>query len=122
MLFNLFTFCGVIFVQFLKNVEKGVEILRAAVEKDKVSYCCEFKTNATGVCDKNFWIPFLFQNNSRLRLQLIDLYMNQTPVNEEAIVKVMDEVIDQESEVEKKLLFAQRKLEFLEEFSENSIS
>lgn len=48
--------------------------------------------------------------------------MNQTSVNEEEIVKVMDEVIDQENEVEKKLLFAQRKLEFLEEFSENSIS
>lgn len=48
--------------------------------------------------------------------------MNQTTVNEEEIIKVMDEVINNENEVEKKLLFAQRKLEFLEEFSNNTIS
>lgn len=55
----------------------------------------------------------------RLTLQLIDVHMYKNPVDTSAVVAIMDNVIEKTEDLDKKLLFAQRKLEFLEEFSDN---
>lgn len=51
-------------------------------------------------------------------MQLIDVYLSKSPVDSDEIVSVMDDVVKTEEDSEKKLLFSQRKLEFLEEFAE----
>ncbi|XKL64507.1 hypothetical protein PGB90_004593 [Kerria lacca] len=81
--------------KILNDTEKGINILKTAIDNDK--------------------------SNSRLRLQLIDVYMNKIPVDVPEILNIMDDVIEKEEDSEKKLLFAQRKLEFLEEFSDDCV-
>lgn len=48
--------------------------------------------------------------------------MNKNPIESDEIVTIMDAVINAEQDNEKKLLFAQRKLEFLEEFAEECVA
>lgn len=75
----------------LKDVEKAQEVLKTAITKDL--------------------------NNPRLYLQLIDLTLQKENVSESEIVEIIDSFLEKEStEVDQKTLFAQRKLEYLEDF------
>ncbi|EEB13152.1 pre-mRNA-splicing factor clf-1, putative [Pediculus humanus corporis] len=76
--------------KILNDVEKAVSILRKAVEKDK--------------------------DNTRLYLQLIDMGLQKTPIDENSIISILDQFLNKEGEPEQKLMFAQRKIEFLEDF------
>ncbi|XP_012538436.1 pre-mRNA-processing factor 39 isoform X3 [Monomorium pharaonis] len=74
------------------DVDKAIKVLMKATDKDK--------------------------DNPRLYLQLIDLGMQRTPVDTEEIVGYMDMFIEREhADLEQRVLFAQRKVEFLEDFS-----
>ncbi|XP_076656718.1 pre-mRNA processing factor 39 isoform X1 [Halictus rubicundus] len=74
------------------DVDKAIKVLLKATEKDK--------------------------DNPRLYLQLIDLGMQRTPVDTQEIVGYMDMFIEREhADLEQRVLFAQRKVEFLEDFS-----
>lgn len=56
-------------------------------------------------------------NNTRVALQLIDLLLQRDDVVPEEVIKVMDHFMARETiEPEQKVLFAQRKVEFLEDF------
>lgn len=76
--------------KILNDVEKAVSILKKAVEKDK--------------------------DNTRLYLQLIDMGLQKTPIDEDSIISILDQFLSKEGEPEQKLMFAQRKIEFLEDF------
>lgn len=78
-------------LKLMKNMEKAIEIINTAITKDP--------------------------NNHRLYLQLIDLTLQKDGIDEESVVKFIDTFIGNDSiEVDQKALFAQRKLEFLEDF------
>ena len=58
------------------------------------------------------------KDNPRLYLQLIDLGLQRNPVDTEEVVGYMDMFIEREhADLEQRVLFAQRKVEFLEDFS-----
>lgn len=42
--------------------------------------------------------------------------MERTPMNETAIIDILDQAIARDGDPEQKIMFAQRKLEFLEDF------
>ncbi|KAI4484640.1 hypothetical protein M0804_007206 [Polistes exclamans] len=74
------------------DVDKAIKVLLKATEKDK--------------------------DNPRLYLQLIDLGLQRNPVDTQEIVGYMDMFIEREhADLEQRVLFAQRKVEFLEDFS-----
>lgn len=78
-------------LKICKSSEKAFEILTKAIEKDN--------------------------SNPRLYLQLIDLQLQKDGVSEKEVLDFIDQFLNRESaEVEQKVLFAQRKLEFLEDF------
>lgn len=55
--------------------------------------------------------------NTRIALQVIDLALQRDPIDEKEILEVLETFMGQESlEPDQKLLFAQRKVEFLEDF------
>lgn len=59
--------------------------------------------------------------NSRLALQIIDLALQRATVNDGEVLEVLEGFMNQDGlDIEQKLLFAQRKVEFLEDFG-NSI-
>jgi len=72
------------------DIDKAMAVLRKALEKDK--------------------------DCARLYLQLVSMEMEKQPMDEAAVVAVLDEYLARENEPEQKLLFAQRKVEFLEDF------
>lgn len=78
------------------DVEKAISILNKAVEKDK--------------------------DNPRLYLQLIDMGLQQNPLNEDDIISIIDQFLTRDTEPEQKVLFAQRKVEFLEDFGNDILS
>lgn len=78
-------------LKLLKNMDKALEILTTAITKDA--------------------------NNPRLYLQLIDLTLQKDDVTENVIVELIDQFLEKESaDADQKVLFAQRKLEYLEDF------
>lgn len=78
-------------LKLLKNRDKALEILKTAISKDS--------------------------NNPRLYLQLIDLTLQQDDVTETEITDLIDSFLEKESaDADQKVLFAQRKLEYLEDF------
>lgn len=78
-------------LRVLKDLEKAQEVLKTAISKDP--------------------------NNPRLYLQLIDLTLQKEDVCESEIIEIIDSFLDKEStDSEQKVLFAQRKLEYLEDF------
>lgn len=80
-------FCYVI----VKDITKAQEILKSAITKDP--------------------------NNPRLYLQLIDLTLQKENVTEKEIIDIIDMFLEKENtEPEQKVLFSQRKLEYLEDF------
>lgn len=74
----------------MNNIEKSIEILESGLEKDK--------------------------DNTRLYLQLIDMCLQKSPVDEEKIIGILDKFLEKEGDAEQKVMFAQRKIEFLEDF------
>ncbi|XP_057669540.1 pre-mRNA-processing factor 39 [Diorhabda carinulata] len=75
----------------IKDLEKAHAILKSAIVKDR--------------------------NNPRLYLQLIDLTLQKPGVTEKEVTEVIDLFLNKEStDPEQKILFAQRKLEYLEDF------
>ena len=77
--------------KIMKNFECAMKLLKGALVKDPM--------------------------NTRLALQIIDLALQRDEVNEKEILAVLDSFMTQESlDPEQKLLFAQRKVEFLEDF------
>lgn len=77
--------------RILKNVDKSLEVLNTALTKDP--------------------------NNPRLYLQLIDMTMQKEIPYERDVVQLIDTFLEKESlDMDQKILFAQRKLEFLEDF------
>lgn len=73
------------------DLDGGIVILRAALEKDT--------------------------SNGRIVLQMIDLALQRDTVDESEVVKIMDDFMLTEGlDPEQRVLFAQRKVEFLEDF------
>ncbi|KAH0556595.1 pre-mRNA-processing factor 39 [Cotesia glomerata] len=78
--------------KFKNDIDKAVKVLLKAADKDK--------------------------ENPRLYLQLIDLGLQRNPVDTKEIIGYMDMFIEREHvDLEQRVLFAQRKVEFLEDFS-----
>lgn len=78
-----------------KDLQAGLTILKSALEKDP--------------------------SNARLVLQMIDLALQREVVDEEEVVSIMDSFMTREGmDPEQKVLFAQRKVEFLEDFGSTS--
>uniref|UniRef100_A0AAR5QFG4 Pre-mRNA-processing factor 39 n=1 Tax=Dendroctonus ponderosae TaxID=77166 RepID=A0AAR5QFG4_DENPD len=78
-------------LRILKDFEKAQEILKLAISKDA--------------------------NNPRLYLQLVDLTLQKENIKEEEVCEVIDEFLEKDSaDADQKALFAQRKLEYLEDF------
>lgn len=63
------------------------------------------------------------EKNAKLYIQLLDIYMHQKPLNESKIVEIFDATLTQEKgkmlSDKHRLLFSQRKAEFLEDFGSN---
>ncbi|XP_023721821.1 pre-mRNA-processing factor 39 isoform X3 [Cryptotermes secundus] len=78
------------------DIEKAVSILNKAVEKDK--------------------------DNPRLYLQLIDMGLQVNPLDENNIIFIIDQFLSRDTDPEQKVLFAQRKVEFLEDFGSDILS
>lgn len=73
------------------NLEGGLTVLKSALEKDP--------------------------GNARLVLQMIDLVLQRSEVDENEVVTIMDNFMNRDGiEPDQKVLFAQRKVEFLEDF------
>ncbi|KAK7789474.1 hypothetical protein R5R35_012343 [Gryllus longicercus] len=72
------------------DVEKAILVLNKAVEKDR--------------------------ENPRLYLQLIDMGLQRSPLNESEILCIIDQFLNRDADPEQKVLFAQRKVEFMEDF------
>lgn len=77
--------------KIINNGEKAMEVLKKALDKDTT--------------------------NTRIALQIVDLALQRPKVDENEVLQVLDKFVQQENlDVEQKLLFAQRKVEFLEDF------
>ncbi|XP_050429270.1 pre-mRNA-processing factor 39-like [Adelges cooleyi] len=60
------------------------------------------------------------QKSSRLLLQLIEIKMNDDPMDINAVVELIDKILNMKSiEVEQQVVYAQRKVEYLEEFGKD---
>lgn len=58
--------------------------------------------------------------NVRIPLQMIDLAMQRPAVDDQEVIEIMDRVLDREDlDTEQRVLFAQRKVEFLEDFGKS---
>lgn len=77
------------------DLDAGLSILKAALEKDP--------------------------GNTRVALQMIDLALQRTNVNETEVIEIMDSFMSRENlEADQKVLFTQRKVEFLEDFGSSA--
>ena len=78
-------------LKIFKNLNRAIEILKEAIDKDP--------------------------SNPRLYLQIIDLSMHKEVLVEDEVVSYINKFMaNSDVDVEQKALFAQRKLEFLEDF------
>ena len=78
-----------------QDLEGGLKVLRLALDKDNA--------------------------NTRVALQMIDLVLQRPAVDEDEVVLIMDKFMARENiEPEQKVLFAQRKVEFLEDFGSSA--
>lgn len=80
----------------MNKIKKAIEVLTEIINKDKDN----------------------MQDNARLLLQLIELKMSEKPLNEKSVIQVFDEILSMSSvNLEQKILFSQRKLEFIEDYT-----
>lgn len=78
------------------KIDKAIEIITEIINKDKDN----------------------MQDNARLLLQLIELKMGVKPLNEKLVIQILDEILSMSSvNLEQKILFSQRKLEFIEDYT-----
>lgn len=76
------------------DLNESMKILKSALEKDP--------------------------SNTRVVLQMIDLALQRPQVNEEEVIQIMDDFLARENiDIDQKVLFAQRKVEFLEDFGKS---
>lgn len=62
------------------------------------------------------------QKSCRLLLQLIEIKMSDNPMDVDAIVKLIDSILNLKSiEIDQQVLYAQRKVEYLEEFGKDIV-
>lgn len=61
-------------------------------------------------------------DSTRLSLQLVSMEMERSPMDETAIIDILDQAIARDGDPEQKIMFAQRKLEFLEDFGNDIVS
>lgn len=60
------------------------------------------------------------QKSSRLLLQIIEIKTNDNPMETNAIIKLFDSILNLDYiDVEQQMIFAQRKVEYLEEFAKD---
>lgn len=62
---------------------------------------------------------FLFQDNPKLHLQVIDYEYQRPSLNEQELSDILDRAINANVSLEYKVAFSQRRLEFLEDFGSN---
>ncbi|XP_026808490.1 LOW QUALITY PROTEIN: pre-mRNA-processing factor 39-like [Rhopalosiphum maidis] len=83
------------------KIDKAIELITEIINKDKDN----------------------MQDNARLLLQLIELKMSVKPLNEKSVIQIFDEILSMSSvNLEQKILFSQRKLEFIEDYTCDYIS
>ncbi|XP_070503379.1 pre-mRNA-processing factor 39 isoform X2 [Chironomus tepperi] len=92
---NISSSLAIKFARFLNKVkhefDRAMDVLKNALEKDTT--------------------------NTRLALQIVDLALQRDNVNEKEVLEVLDRFMQQDNlDIDQKLLFAQRKVEFLEDF------
>lgn len=75
--------------KIMNNYDKAMEVLKAALANDST--------------------------NTRIALQIVDLALQRPKIDEKEVLDILDQFIQQEN-ADQKLLFAQRKVEFLEDF------
>ena len=74
------------------------------------------------ICQRLLTNPacLLFQDNHKLYLQLIDVEYGKSKVSEAVMAELFDRCIRSELELEHRVAFSQRKLEFLEDFGSSA--
>lgn len=78
------------------KIDKAIEVITEIINKDKDN----------------------MQENARLLLQLVELKMSVKPLNEKSVIQIFDEILSMSSvNLEQKILFSQRKLEFIEDYT-----
>lgn len=78
------------------KINKAIEVITEIIVKDKDN----------------------MQDNARLLLQLVELKMSVEPLDINSVVRLFDEILEMSSaNLEQKILFAQRKLEFIEYYA-----
>lgn len=92
---NISSSLAIKYARFLNKIKreylKALEVLKNALEKDPT--------------------------NTRIALQVVDLSLQRDEVDEKEILAILDKFIQQDNlDIDQKLLFAQRKVEFLEDF------
>jgi len=83
------------------KIDKAIEVVTEIINKDKDN----------------------MQDNARLLLQLAELKINSKPLNEKSVIQIFDEILSMSSvNLEQKILFSQRKLEFIEDYTCDYVS
>lgn len=78
------------------KIDKAIEVITEIINKDKDN----------------------MQDNARLLLQLVELKMSVKPLNEKSVIQIFDDILSMTSvNLEQKILFSQRKLEFIEDYT-----
>lgn len=78
------------------KIDKAIEVISEIINKDKDN----------------------MQDNARLLLQLVELKMSVKPLNEKSVIQIFDDILSMSSvNLEQKILFSQRKLEFIEDYT-----
>ncbi|KAK9501193.1 hypothetical protein O3M35_002266 [Rhynocoris fuscipes] len=81
-------------LKILHDIDKAINVVKKALEEDK--------------------------GNVRLNLQLLDLLMSKPEFNEDECISIFNLILDKDSvDIEHKIKFAQRKIEFIEDFGKN---
>lgn len=62
------------------------------------------------------WSVCVWQLNAKLYLQLIDVEYHQPEMDEASLMTVFDRAIHSDLDLDQRVTFSQRKLEFLEDF------
>lgn len=80
------------------KINKAIQVITEIINKDKDN----------------------MQENARLLLQLVELKISVKPLNEHSVIQTFDEILSMSSvNLEQKILFSQRKLEFVEDYTCN---
>lgn len=80
----------------VNKIDRAIEVISEIISKDKDN----------------------MQDNARLLLQLVELKMSVKPLNEKSVIQIFDDILSMSSvNLEQKILFSQRKLEFIEDYT-----